>query len=74
MISRRVRPESSTRALGRESVSGRRRVPRPAARTMAFIEEASAKKLKPKRDSSHPQADRFAGANREEKIGLLRSE
>jgi len=41
---------------------------------MAFIEEASAKKLKPKRDSSHPQADRFAGANREEKIGLLRSE
>lgn len=26
-----------------------------------------------KRDFSHPQADRFAGANREEKIGLLRS-
>ena len=37
VISRSVRPESSTRALGRESVSGRRRVPRPAARIMAFI-------------------------------------
>jgi hypothetical protein len=27
-----------------------------------------------KRDSSHPQADAFAGAKAEEKIGLLRSE
>src|SRR2546428_97875 len=27
-----------------------------------------------KRDSSHPQADPFAGAKGEEKIGLLRSE
>jgi hypothetical protein len=29
---------------------------------------------KEKRDSSHPQADAFAGAKEEEKIGLLRSE
>jgi hypothetical protein len=29
---------------------------------------------KRKRDSSTAQADRFAGAKREEKIGLLRSE
>src|SRR6266446_1596537 len=41
VISRRVRPASSTRALGRSSVSGRRRVPRPAARIMAFIEGLS---------------------------------
>jgi hypothetical protein len=26
-----------------------------------------------KRDFSHPQADAFAGANAEEKVGLLRS-
>src|SRR5260370_40161825 len=37
VISSRVRPESSTRALGRVSVRGFRRVPRPAARIMAFI-------------------------------------
>src|SRR5690242_10310496 len=37
VISSSVRPESSTRALGRVSVRGRRRVPRPAARIMAFI-------------------------------------
>src|SRR5712692_6952332 len=37
VISRSVRPLISTRALGRVSVSGRRRVPRPAARIMAFI-------------------------------------
>jgi len=29
---------------------------------------------KSKRDSSHPQADAFAGAKAEEKIGPLRSE
>src|ERR1700722_11050323 len=40
-ISRRVRPFSSTRALGRASVSGRRRVPRPAAKIMAFMGEDS---------------------------------
>src|SRR6267378_1698180 len=85
VISRRVRPESSTSALGRLSVSGRRRVPRPAARIMAFIGGCSAKKLKPKGDSSHPQADPFvlqnhsgrqkrAGAKRKEKVGQLRSE
>jgi hypothetical protein len=28
---------------------------------------------KAKRDFSHPQADAFAGANAEEKVGLLRS-
>ena len=27
-----------------------------------------------KRDSSHPQADAFAGAKAKEKVGLLRSE
>ena len=32
-----VRPLISTSALGRESVSGRKRVPRPAARIMAFM-------------------------------------
>src|SRR5256885_15724181 len=37
VISRRVRPLSSTRALGMLSVRGRRRGPRPAARIMAFI-------------------------------------
>src|SRR2546428_8827278 len=37
VISSSVRPPSSTRALGRLSVSGRRRVPRPAERIMAFI-------------------------------------
>src|SRR5271165_5879528 len=37
VISRSVRPATSTRALGRVSVSGRRRVPSPAARIMAFI-------------------------------------
>src|SRR5713226_4032379 len=37
VISSSVRPESSTRALARVSVSGRRRVPRPAARIIAFI-------------------------------------
>src|SRR5260370_33087781 len=37
VISSRVRPESSTRALGRVSVRGFRRVPKPAARIMAFI-------------------------------------
>jgi len=31
-------------------------------------------KSQEKRDSSHPQADRIAGATREEKVGLLRSE
>jgi len=41
VISRRVRPLISTRALGRLSVSGRRRVPRPAARIMAFIGKPS---------------------------------
>jgi len=41
---------------------------------MVFIERASSKKLKSKRDSSHPQADPFAGAKGEEKIGLLGSE
>jgi hypothetical protein len=30
--------------------------------------------LKSKRDSSHPQADPFAAAKGEEKIGLLRAE
>src|SRR6266852_1555309 len=41
VISSRVRPATSTRALGRLSVSGRRRVPRPAARIMAFMEGPS---------------------------------
>src|SRR5580700_7752392 len=41
VISRRVRPFSSTRALGRVSVRGRRRVPRPAARILAFIQGLS---------------------------------
>src|ERR1700758_5589751 len=36
VISRSVRPEISTRALGRSLVSGRKRVPSPAARIMAF--------------------------------------
>ncbi len=34
-----LRPFNSTRALGMLSVRGRRRVPRPAARIMAFIGE-----------------------------------
>ena len=74
VISSRVRPAISTRALGRVSVRGFRRVPRPAARIMAFIAGPSSKTLKSKRDSSHPQADPFAGAKGEEEIGLLRSE
>src|SRR5580692_7788992 len=37
VISRRVRPFSATRALGRVPVRGRRRVPKPAARIMAFM-------------------------------------
>src|SRR5215475_161847 len=37
VISKRVRPLIATRALGVLSVRGRRRVPRPAARIMAFI-------------------------------------
>src|SRR5262245_13925283 len=37
VISRSVRPLISTRALGRSFVSGRSRVPRPAARIIAFI-------------------------------------
>ncbi len=32
-----------------------------------------ASERKRKRDFSHPQADGFAGANAEEKVGLLRS-
>jgi len=39
VISRSVRPLSSTRALGMVSVRGRSRVPRPAARIMAFMDE-----------------------------------
>src|SRR5579885_3444619 len=39
VISSKVRPLSWTRALGRVSVSGRRRVPSPAARIIAFIAE-----------------------------------
>src|SRR5205807_2474448 len=42
VISSSVRPLISTRALGRVSVSGRRRVPRPAARIIAFIREPAA--------------------------------
>src|SRR5579863_1737197 len=45
VISRRVRLLSSTRALGRVSVRGLRRVPRPAARIMAFIGEPKKKNL-----------------------------
>src|ERR1019366_3588856 len=37
-ISSSVRPLISTSALGRSSVSGRKRVPRPAARIMAFMD------------------------------------
>src|SRR5690349_20332518 len=37
VISRSVRPLISTSALGRSLVRGRRRVPRPAARIMAFM-------------------------------------
>ena len=40
----------------------------------AFMREPPSMTLKAKRDSSHPQADPFAGAKGEEKIGLLRSE
>src|SRR5260370_29787944 len=36
-ISSSVRPSISTSALGRSSVSGRKRVPRPAAKIIAFI-------------------------------------
>src|ERR1700720_2423571 len=41
VISRRVRPLISTRALGRGWGRGRRRVPRPAARIMALIDGLS---------------------------------
>src|SRR5439155_3654736 len=74
VISRRVRPESSTRALGRLPVSGRRRVPKPAAKIMAFMGTTSSKTLKPKRDSLHPRAGPFGGAKGKEKVGQLRSE
>src|SRR6266566_9480286 len=36
VISSSVWPATSTKALGRVSVSGRKRVPRPAARIIAF--------------------------------------
>src|SRR5215470_7076365 len=39
VISRSARPFNSTRALGISSVSGRRRVPNPAARIIAFMRE-----------------------------------
>src|SRR6266436_1483175 len=52
VISRRVRPESSTSALGRVSVIGRRRVPRPAARIMAFMGALAGNTPKPQRDFS----------------------
>src|SRR6516164_10369348 len=41
VISSMVRPATSTSALGLSLVSGRRRVPRPAARIMAFIRKLS---------------------------------
>ena len=37
-------------------------------------EERATERRKRKRDSSHPQADAFAGAKAKEKVGLLRSE
>src|SRR5881409_2600222 len=43
VISSSVRPATSTNAFGRLSVSGRRRVPRPAASTIAFISRDSPK-------------------------------
>jgi hypothetical protein len=42
-------------------------------RTSRGEEAVSAQAVERKRDFSHPQADAFAGANAEEKIGLLRS-
>src|SRR5260370_6363833 len=76
VISRRVRPAISTSALGRLAVSGRKRVPRPAARIMAFIRalpsnrpalEGGPYKGKVEERFLAAQVDRFAGANREEK-------
>src|SRR6266853_831397 len=40
VISSSVRPLISTRALGRSSVRGRKRVPRPAARIIALIKSS----------------------------------
>src|SRR5215813_5624997 len=57
VISRRVRPLSSTRALGMLSVRGRRRVPKPAAKIIAFMREylgpsQMALEVNPRRGSS----------------------
>src|SRR6266702_102960 len=41
VISSSVRPAISTSAFGRLSVSGRKRVPSPAAKIMAFMEKPS---------------------------------
>src|SRR5258708_38436210 len=83
VISSSVRPAISTSALGRLSVSGRKRVPRPAARIIAFMRALSSNrpaseggpyKGKVEERFLAAQVDRFAGAKGEEKIGLLRSE
>src|SRR5258708_32170438 len=76
VISSSVRPAISTSALGRLSVSGRKRVPRPAARIIAFMRALSSNrpaseggpyKGKVEERFLAAQVDRFVGANREEK-------
>src|ERR1039458_6962506 len=59
-ISSSVRPATSTSALGRLSVNGRRRVPKPAARIIAFIGPFSpASSTSPTRYVEPPHRDPF---------------
>src|ERR1700733_12355786 len=55
-ISSKVRPPTSTSALGRVSVRGRRRVPRPAAKIIAFIGPSFAEFLQLQMADQHVHA------------------
>src|SRR5947209_18219050 len=60
VISRRVRPPTSTNALGRSLVRERRRVPKPAARIIAFIGLSFGCFLQLERRISYPGFLQFA--------------
>ncbi len=61
--------------LTRARLSKKSKVKRPRCETDTWgTRSAHHERKKEKRDSSHPQADAFAGTKAEEKIGLLRSE
>src|SRR5579885_912877 len=70
VISSSVRPSSSTSAFGRSFVSGRSRVPRPAARTIAFIETPP----RPVRKHRRSRESQTRGGSFREKLGLQLSQ